>query len=298
MTMDAPSPDATTPAASRTYSDGHPLDQVHYREYKLILRATRFTSAQSFADFSRLVRHAAEELDVALFREERPEPQIREVLFFDTPACHLYNGKFILRQRTTYRNGWPVDEHEVVLKFRHPDLGYRGGGGRAANRPARLPHQVQGRAAAPARGPRRYPEPLLPQLHPELTRRALRDRPLQEVAALFPALRRLGGAAGHADPARQRHGHRGGPGRHRRGALRARASSQGQRRRLARPGPADAARRRVRLPVQVRALRGAAPQGQEALGGVLPHACSSRRATGCSSTRPRPAWCMARARAP
>ena len=27
----------------------------------------------------------------------------------------------MLRQRTVYREGWPADEREVVLKFRHPD---------------------------------------------------------------------------------------------------------------------------------------------------------------------------------
>jgi hypothetical protein len=185
MTMDPPSP--ATPAAPRAYSDGHPLDQVHYREYKLILRATRFTSAQSVTDFTRLVRHAAEELDVALFREERPEPQIREVLFFDTTACDLYNGTFMLRQRTTYRHGWPLDEREVVLKFRHPEVetaaavDVRPTGG--------LAHLVK------------FKEELLP-LRDGLggirslfshnctlsDAPALRDRPFQEVAALFPAL--------------------------------------------------------------------------------------------------------------
>jgi hypothetical protein len=190
MTMDAPSPGAATPAAPHAYSDGHPLDQIHYREYKLILRPTRFTTAQSFADFARLVRHAAEQLDVALFREERAESQIREVLFFDTPAFDLYNDKFILRQRTTYKNGWPQDEHEVVLKFRHPDLDtaaamdVRPGG--------RLSHLVK------------FKEELLPlrdglggmrslfSHNCTLTEvPALRDRPFEQLAALFPALRRL-----------------------------------------------------------------------------------------------------------
>ena len=70
MTTDAPSP-----ASLHAYSDGHPLDQVHYREYKLILQPGHFTSPRSFTDFTRLVRHAAEQLDVALFREERPQAQ-------------------------------------------------------------------------------------------------------------------------------------------------------------------------------------------------------------------------------
>jgi hypothetical protein len=188
MTMDAPSP---TPSAPPAYSDGHPLDQVHYREYKLILRPARFTSAQSFADFTRLVRHAAESLDVALFREERPEPQIREVLFFDTPACDLYNSRFILRQRTVYRQGWPVDGHEVVLKFRHPEMDVAAG--------------VDVRPASRRDYLIKFKEELLPLRDGLGGQRslfshnctladapALRDRPFQEAAALFPALRPLG----------------------------------------------------------------------------------------------------------
>jgi hypothetical protein len=189
MTPDPP-PAAAPPGAAATYSDGHPRDQVHYREYKLILKPTRFTGAQSFADFARLVRHAAEQLDVALFREERAESQIREVLFFDTPGFDLYNGKFILRQRTTYRNGWPLDEREVVLKFRHPDLDtaaatdVRPGG--------RFPHLIK------------FKEELLPLRDGLGGMRslfshnctlgdapALGQRTFQEVAALFPALGRL-----------------------------------------------------------------------------------------------------------
>src|SRR5262245_40145697 len=185
MTTDTPSP-----AAAGVYSDGHPLDQVHYREYKLILRPTRFTSAQSFADFTRLVRHAAEQVDIALFGEERSEPQIREVLFFDTPACHLYNGKFILRQRTVYRQGWAQDEHEVVLKFRHPDM--------------ETAAAVDGRPAAGLSHLIKFKEELLP-LRDGLggirslfshsctlsSAPLLRDRPFQEVATLFPALHQL-----------------------------------------------------------------------------------------------------------
>ena len=39
-----------------TYSDGHPLDEVHYLECKLILKAERFTSVKSFRQFADFVR--------------------------------------------------------------------------------------------------------------------------------------------------------------------------------------------------------------------------------------------------
>jgi hypothetical protein len=108
-------------AAARTYSDGHPLDEVHYREYKIILRPDRFLRAESFREFARLMRHSAKELDIALFRDEIGDNRIREVLFYDTPGFDLYNHSFIFRRRTVYRNGWPDDDCELVLKFRHPD---------------------------------------------------------------------------------------------------------------------------------------------------------------------------------
>ena len=185
------STDETLPdAVPRTYSDGHPLDQVHYREYKLILRPARFSSPQSFTEFSRLVRHAAEELDVALYREEHSDNHIREVLFFDTPGFDLYNNAFILRRRTTYQSGWPLDDHELVLKFRHQD--------------ADTAAAVDVRPAAAARHEVRFKEELLPPrerlgglrslFSHNCTLEApppLRDRPFDDVAALFPALRRL-----------------------------------------------------------------------------------------------------------
>jgi hypothetical protein len=48
------------------YSDGHPLDDVHHLECKIILKPDRFTSRQGFVDFAKLVRRAAEKADVDL----------------------------------------------------------------------------------------------------------------------------------------------------------------------------------------------------------------------------------------
>ena len=106
------------------YSDGHPLDQVHYLESKVILKGDRFTSVQSFHDFTKLVRRAAKESDVGFSTEEFEglRPQIREVLFLDTSDFRLYNNAFILRRRLTYEDGFPVGDPEIVFKFRHPDL--------------------------------------------------------------------------------------------------------------------------------------------------------------------------------
>jgi hypothetical protein len=120
MSPEPASPPASNRAAARTYGDGHPLDEVHYREYKIILRPDRFARAESFHELWHLVRHTAREQDVALFKDEVGDNRVREVLFYDTPAFDLYNRSFILRRRTVYRNGWLDDDGELVLKFRHP----------------------------------------------------------------------------------------------------------------------------------------------------------------------------------
>ncbi|MGU3495411.1 hypothetical protein ACLBXM_15315 [Xanthobacteraceae bacterium A53D] len=111
-------------AAPRTYADGHPLDEIHYIEAKIILHGGRFTSVKSFFDFAKIVRKVAKETGVD-FDESEVEgtrPQIREVLFLDTKDFKLYNNAFILRRRINYEDGFPVGDPEMVFKFRHPDL--------------------------------------------------------------------------------------------------------------------------------------------------------------------------------
>lgn len=107
-----------------TYSDGRPLDTVHYLESKLILKPDRFVAPPTFHDFGKLVRRAAEELDIdfstAGFKGARP--RIREVVFLDTKDFSLYNNCFILRRRIAYEDGFPVGNPEIVFKFRHSDL--------------------------------------------------------------------------------------------------------------------------------------------------------------------------------
>lgn len=106
------------------YSDGHPLDTVHYLECKLILKPDRFVSPPSFREFGKLARRAAEDLDIGFSVGEAKEarPRIREVVFLDTKDFALYNNAFILRRRIAYEDGFPVGDPEVVFKFRHPDL--------------------------------------------------------------------------------------------------------------------------------------------------------------------------------
>lgn len=106
------------------YSDGHPLDEVHYLECKLILKPDRFIAPPSFHDSAKVVRRAAQENDVDFSTSgfKNLKPKIREVVFLDTKDFALYNHAFILRRRITYEDGFPVGEPEVVFKFRHPDF--------------------------------------------------------------------------------------------------------------------------------------------------------------------------------
>ncbi len=106
------------------YSDGHPLDDVHYLECKIILKPDRFTSRQGFVDFAKLARRAASSADVDLSTDhlDGQKPEIREVVFLDTADFRLYNNAFILRRRISYEDGFPVGDPEIVFKFRHPEM--------------------------------------------------------------------------------------------------------------------------------------------------------------------------------
>src|SRR5215469_15601749 len=106
-----------------TYSDGHPQDVVQYLEAKLILKPDRFISVESFRDFGKLVQRTAKKLGVGFVGDPKAgrRPDVREIVFFDTPDFRLYNNAFILRRRIEYVDGFPVGDPEIVLKFRHVD---------------------------------------------------------------------------------------------------------------------------------------------------------------------------------
>jgi hypothetical protein len=105
------------------YADGKPFDQIQYLEAKLILKPEPFTSVQSFRDFGRIVQRTAKKLEVGFIADANAErrPEIREIVFGDTPDFRLYNNAFILRRRIAYVDGFPAGDPEIVFKFRHPD---------------------------------------------------------------------------------------------------------------------------------------------------------------------------------
>jgi hypothetical protein len=114
---------ADVAASTAMYADGASLDRVQYLEAKLILKPDRFTSLQAFRDFGKIVQRTAKKVGVGFIedREVGLRPEVREIIFGDTPDFRLYNNAFILRRRISYVDGFPVGDPEIVFKFRHPD---------------------------------------------------------------------------------------------------------------------------------------------------------------------------------
>jgi hypothetical protein len=119
----AQEPVSQTYTPGQSYADGTPMDRVTYLEAKLILKPDRFTSVQAFRDFGELVQKTAKKVGVGFIPDAEAglRPQIREIVFGDTPDFRLYNNAFILRRRVAYVDGFPVGDPEIVFKFRHPD---------------------------------------------------------------------------------------------------------------------------------------------------------------------------------
>lgn len=120
---DRPAATLLPPSPVGRYEDGAPFDKVQYLEAKLILKPERFTSIKAFRGFGAIVQRVAEEVGVGFI--EHPDldlrPEIREIVFGDTPDFRLYNNAFILRRRIRYVDGFPVGDPEIVFKYRHPD---------------------------------------------------------------------------------------------------------------------------------------------------------------------------------
>jgi len=115
-------PSDSTPVAGG-YADGAPLDKVQFLEAKLILKPDRFTSVKSFRDFGKIVAKTAKKVGVGFIADPKTDlrPEVREIVFVDTPDFRLYNNAYILRRRIAYVDGFPVGDPEIVFKFRHPD---------------------------------------------------------------------------------------------------------------------------------------------------------------------------------
>jgi hypothetical protein len=117
--------DVAAPVEALTYADGNPHDRVQFFDAKLILKPDLFYNIRGFKSFSELVGEAATKVKGASFAPfdlSKLRPRIREVMFLDTADFRLYNNSYILRRRTAYQDGFPIEDPEIVFKFRNPDM--------------------------------------------------------------------------------------------------------------------------------------------------------------------------------
>jgi hypothetical protein len=96
---------------------------VQFLEAKLILKPDRFKSVDSFRNFGKIVRRVAKKTGVGFIEDRKASlgPEIREIIFMDTPDFALYRNAFILRRRISYVDGFATGDPEIVFKFRHPE---------------------------------------------------------------------------------------------------------------------------------------------------------------------------------
>jgi hypothetical protein len=116
---------AVTEDGVLTYADGNPQDRVQFFDAKLILKPEFFYSVRGFKSFSDLVAEASTKVKGVSYQQfdlTKARPRIREVMFVDTGDFRLYNNSFILRRRTAYQDGFPIEDPEIVFKFRSADM--------------------------------------------------------------------------------------------------------------------------------------------------------------------------------
>ncbi|MBV8246698.1 MAG: hypothetical protein JOZ38_12295 [Candidatus Eremiobacteraeota bacterium] len=117
-------PNSQAEPVELTYADGNPHDRVQFFDAKLILKPDRFDSMRGFSSFNELVGEAAAKVSKVKYNAfdlRAARPRIREVMFLDTADFRLYNNSFILRRRTAYQDGFPIEDPEIVFKFRNTD---------------------------------------------------------------------------------------------------------------------------------------------------------------------------------
>jgi len=98
-----------------------PEEQIHYREYKLLLKPERFADEDGFHKFYKHAHHIAKGLGIHFEKSDKHEPHLREVVFYDTPHFKLYTDGFILRKRTFFKKGHPEPNFELTIRYRHAE---------------------------------------------------------------------------------------------------------------------------------------------------------------------------------
>ncbi len=95
--------------------------QVHYIEFKLLLKPHLFIDESAYHKFWKRAHHVAKQLGLGLSKPEKSGSLIREVVLYDTPHFKLYDAGFILRKRTFFKHGQPEPNFELTIRFRDSD---------------------------------------------------------------------------------------------------------------------------------------------------------------------------------
>jgi hypothetical protein len=98
------------------------MDEIRYREYKILLKPEQFDAPSRFEDYWNALGKVAKACGVGVRMNKNPFHRfVRHILFHDTSHFDLYRSAFILRKRAYYEDGWPARDHELTVKYRHPD---------------------------------------------------------------------------------------------------------------------------------------------------------------------------------
>lgn len=107
--------------AAQLQLDSDIAERVGYREFKLLLRPERLAESDAIDAYARHLEKVTRRLGIEFERLAHPEPQFREIVFYDTPRFRFYEEGFILRKRTFLKNGHRRLDFELTIRFRHRD---------------------------------------------------------------------------------------------------------------------------------------------------------------------------------
>ncbi len=154
------------------YSDGHPFDEVHYLECKLILKPDPFTSVKAFLDYGALVRRQAGALGVGFANGAVAgrKPESARSAVSRRARCPPLQERLHSAPEDLLRGQLPGRRSGNRLQVPPSRLSKSCRAGCASEDRRALPDQVQGRNAAIARQDRRPPDTVFAQ-------RAIRHEP-------------------------------------------------------------------------------------------------------------------------
>lgn len=96
-------------------------NDITHREFKLLLKAERFSNRKAVLDFNKMLADIADKAKVRYEPMDPVDSQTRVVEFYDTADEVLRKNELIFRIRQTRAGGWPDETWEVTFKARAAD---------------------------------------------------------------------------------------------------------------------------------------------------------------------------------